>query len=165
VPNSVWPGIILSHWGRTDAHPASNTAYPPDNYTQPYTDEWQPTDWRHNYLHPTQHPCFDPKKVQQTAHYDSLSLAASAQRRSTAANYTDVPASCQMAVQLSCLGRLHCDARHLQRTQHNVSAWVQDLLLPFVHLPRAYKQSPLQGAPPRVRTILMFFRGDVGKYR
>jgi hypothetical protein len=65
VPNSVWPGVILSHWGRLDAEPASNTAYPPDNYTQPWTDEWQPADWRHSYLHPAQHPCFDPRKVRR----------------------------------------------------------------------------------------------------
>jgi hypothetical protein len=65
VPNSVWPGIILSHWGRLDVEPASNTAYPPDNYTQPWTDEWQPADWRRGYLHPAQHPCFDPQKVRR----------------------------------------------------------------------------------------------------
>ena len=65
MPNSVWPGILLSHWGRLDAEPASNTAYPPDNYTQPWTDEWQPADWRHSYLHPAQHPCFDPQKVRR----------------------------------------------------------------------------------------------------
>jgi hypothetical protein len=65
VPNSVWLGIILSHWGRLDAEPASNTAYPPDNYTQPWTDEWQLADWRRGYLHPAQHPCFDPRKVRR----------------------------------------------------------------------------------------------------
>ena len=69
MPNSVWLGIILSHWGRLDAEPASNTAYPPDNYTQPWTDEWQPADWRRGYLHPAQHPCFDPRKVRRLALY------------------------------------------------------------------------------------------------
>ena len=48
---------------------------------------------------------------------------------------------------------------------HWVVFWLQDLLIPFVHKPRAYKHSPLQGAPPRERTTLLFFRGDVGKYR
>lgn len=102
VPNELWQGVILSHWGRLDDNPFSNSAYGPDNYSQPHTDEWQPQDWRRNYLEPSQHPCFDPRK---------------------------------------------------------------DLLIPFVHKPKAYRQSPLQGAPPRERTILLFFRGDVGKYR
>lgn len=31
--------------------------------SQPHTDEWQPQDWRRNYLEPSQHPCFDPRKV------------------------------------------------------------------------------------------------------
>ena len=48
---------------------------------------------------------------------------------------------------------------------HWLVFWLQDLLIPFVHKPRAYKHSPLQGAPPRERTTLLFFRGDVGKYR
>ncbi len=32
IPNELWQGVILSHWGRLDAEHVSNTAYPPDDY-------------------------------------------------------------------------------------------------------------------------------------
>jgi hypothetical protein len=63
VPNEVWPGIVLSHWGRRDAEHVSNTAYGPDNYSQQHVDEWQKEDWRLIHSSPTQHPCYDPGKV------------------------------------------------------------------------------------------------------
>ena len=63
MPNEVWPGIVLSHWGRRDAEHVSNTAYGPDNYSQPHVDEWQTEDWRLIHSSPTQHPCYDPDKV------------------------------------------------------------------------------------------------------
>lgn len=31
MPNELWQGVILSHWGRLDAKPFSNSAYGPDN--------------------------------------------------------------------------------------------------------------------------------------
>ncbi len=63
MPNEVWPGIILSHWGRRDAEHVSNTAYGPDNYSAPHTDDWQTEDWRLVHSSPAQHPCYDPDKV------------------------------------------------------------------------------------------------------
>ena len=122
VPNEVWPGIILSHWGRRyeqtsstrrrqteqlqtnddyfsclwrlklillafvsfssdmkfseaasslsqtkfscrDAEHVSGTAYGPDNYSAPHTDDWQKEDWRAIHSSPAQHPCYDPDKV------------------------------------------------------------------------------------------------------
>ena len=63
MPNEVWPGIILSHWGRKDAEHVSNTAYGPDNYSAPHVDDWQKDDWRLIHSSPAQHPCYDPDKV------------------------------------------------------------------------------------------------------
>ena len=63
MPNEVWPGIILSHWGRRDPEHVSNTAYGPDNYSEPHTDDWQKEDWRLIHSSPKQHPCYDPDKV------------------------------------------------------------------------------------------------------
>ena len=63
VPNEVWSGIILSHWGRRDAEHVSNTAYGSDNYSAPHIDDWQKQDWRLIHSSPTQHPCYDPDKV------------------------------------------------------------------------------------------------------
>lgn len=63
TPNAIWPGIILSHWGRTDYPHYSNTAYGYDNYSaayEPAFKAWQPHDWRDDI---SGHACFDPKKV------------------------------------------------------------------------------------------------------
>lgn len=64
-----------------------------------------------------------------------------------------------------CLKSLPRSHEEIWPAQTLCGALLQDLLVPFVHKPKAYRQSPLQGAPPRERTILLFFRGDVGKYR
>ena len=64
IPNEVWPGIILSHWGRRDENHTSNTAYGSDDYSVAHVDPpLQPQDWRLIHMHPKQHPCYDPEKV------------------------------------------------------------------------------------------------------
>ncbi len=62
MPSAVWPGIILSHWGRTDANHSSSTGYDSDDYSKPFMDEKSVRDWREVYSTPP-HPCFDPEKV------------------------------------------------------------------------------------------------------
>ena len=59
----MWPGIILSHWGRKDANHTSNTAYSADDYSVKFTDAWQKEDWTRIHSSPKQHPCYDPTKV------------------------------------------------------------------------------------------------------
>ncbi|KAG2432501.1 hypothetical protein HXX76_008846 [Chlamydomonas incerta] len=60
VWKEMWPGVMLSHWGRMDFPHASNTAYGQDNYSLPLHHASHPGDWRdHTSL---THPCFDPKK-------------------------------------------------------------------------------------------------------
>ena len=41
----------------------------------------------------------------------------------------------------------------------------QDLLIPTIHPPHEFSQSPLLGNAPRKRDILLFLRGDVGQHR
>ncbi|KXZ50749.1 hypothetical protein GPECTOR_15g434 [Gonium pectorale] len=60
VWRDVWPGVMLSHWGRTDFPHASNTAYGQDNYSQPLEHPSHPGDWRQ--WTSLVHPCFDPTK-------------------------------------------------------------------------------------------------------
>lgn len=63
MPHEVWPGIILSHWGRRDEEHTSNTAYEQDDYSIKWKDEWQKRDWTAIHSEPRQHPCYDPDKV------------------------------------------------------------------------------------------------------
>jgi hypothetical protein len=61
APTEIWPGIMLSHWGRRDFPHKSQTGYDPDDYSRRYVNpEWQPVDWREGIKG---HPCFDPQKV------------------------------------------------------------------------------------------------------
>jgi hypothetical protein len=41
----------------------------------------------------------------------------------------------------------------------------QHLVLPLFKTPNKYKGSPLLGAAPLERDILLYFRGDAGKWR
>lgn len=61
MPSSLWQGIILSHWGRTDRDHTSSTGYGPDDYSVLVALEGG-GDWRDVYRSPP-HPCFDPRKV------------------------------------------------------------------------------------------------------
>ncbi|KAG2432503.1 hypothetical protein HXX76_008848 [Chlamydomonas incerta] len=60
----VWPGVMLSHWGRTDFPHASGTGYLNDNYTYTVRNrlygENDLGDWRN--ATSWAHPCFDPAK-------------------------------------------------------------------------------------------------------
>ncbi|KAG2488211.1 hypothetical protein HYH03_013205 [Edaphochlamys debaryana] len=60
VWKDIWPGVMLSHWGRMDMPHASQTGYGADNYSLPVEHKDQPLNW----LDQTSkaHPCFDPKK-------------------------------------------------------------------------------------------------------
>ncbi|GLC75556.1 hypothetical protein PLESTF_001656500 [Pleodorina starrii] len=60
VWKDVWPGVMLTHWGRTDFPHASNTAYGQDNYSLPLQHRTHPGDWREHTSRA--HPCFDPNK-------------------------------------------------------------------------------------------------------
>ncbi|KAK9846201.1 hypothetical protein WJX84_000412 [Apatococcus fuscideae] len=60
VLTSIWPPIILTHWGRLDEDHSSNTAYGDDNYTQELQHpEWAPEGWTKLIRG---HACYDPEK-------------------------------------------------------------------------------------------------------
>lgn len=60
APKEIWPGIILSHWGRMDFPHTSNTQYHADNYTTVMIHPDFPGGWA---AHSSgTHPCFDPDK-------------------------------------------------------------------------------------------------------
>ncbi|GIL69673.1 hypothetical protein Vretifemale_506 [Volvox reticuliferus] len=73
VWKDIWPGVMLSHWGRTDFPHASNTAYSQDNYSLPLHHPLHPGDWLEHTS--KAHPCFDPEKdlvipaFKQPSHY------------------------------------------------------------------------------------------------
>eukprot|EP00798_Chlamydomonas_sp_ICE-L_P022987 gene22987-30175_t len=80
APSSVWKGILLSHWGRTDFPHTSLSQYWQDSYTSDmdnYTSDmitgWQQKGWVNRSS--AVHPCFDPKKgdvgVDRTTHGDT----------------------------------------------------------------------------------------------
>ncbi|GFR49988.1 hypothetical protein Agub_g12134 [Astrephomene gubernaculifera] len=60
VWKDVWPGVMLSHWGRTDFPHLSHTAYGQDNYSMSLQHPEHPGDWLDHTSRT--HPCFDPKK-------------------------------------------------------------------------------------------------------
>ncbi|GAX85634.1 hypothetical protein CEUSTIGMA_g13049.t1 [Chlamydomonas eustigma] len=61
APGSVWPGIILSHWGRLDFPHTSLSGFEPDNYSRDIVKQpWQPDGWINTSS--KAHPCFDPTK-------------------------------------------------------------------------------------------------------
>jgi len=61
APSSIWPGIILSHWGRLDDPHRSLSQYWQDDYSKEITDtKWQPNGWLKRSSRA--HPCFDPTK-------------------------------------------------------------------------------------------------------
>ncbi len=62
MPSALWQGIVLSHWGRTDANHNSSTGYGPDDYSAPFHALDTGRDWRDLYLKQP-HACFDPQKV------------------------------------------------------------------------------------------------------
>ncbi|KAG2501892.1 hypothetical protein HYH03_000390 [Edaphochlamys debaryana] len=103
MPAVPWnTSIILTHWGRMDPNPKSNTAYVQDDYSanyHPAFDSWPGGNFRDRIAG---HPCYDPKK---------------------------------------------------------------DLVIPSFKAPQHYVHSPLLGAPPYERDILLYFRGDVGHNR
>ncbi|GLI60030.1 hypothetical protein VaNZ11_002095 [Volvox africanus] len=60
APTEIYgSSIFLTHWGRTDLHHESNTAFTPDNYTQEYVHPEQPKGWMHLIQG---HPCYTPGK-------------------------------------------------------------------------------------------------------
>ena len=72
-PSEIYnTSIILTHWGRMDANPLSNSGWPPDNYSTPLQDQTghitfpklQEQDWRLLYQGPDGkgHVCYDPAK-------------------------------------------------------------------------------------------------------
>ncbi|KXZ50759.1 hypothetical protein GPECTOR_15g444 [Gonium pectorale] len=73
VWRDVWPGIFLSHWGRTDFPHTPGSQYHADNYGHTIHHPMHPGDWLP--LTSQAHPCFDPKKdlvipaFKRTAHF------------------------------------------------------------------------------------------------
>lgn len=61
VFKDVWPGIMLSHWGRTDFPHMPNTQYHADNYASSIIHDDHDGEWLDHSSRT--HPCFDPKKV------------------------------------------------------------------------------------------------------
>jgi hypothetical protein len=62
----------------------------------------------------------------------------------------------------ACVAWHACSAIQVLRFTHSPA---QDLLIPCMEEPHALRHSPLMGAPPLKRDILLFLRGDVGIYR
>ncbi|KAG2488200.1 hypothetical protein HYH03_013194 [Edaphochlamys debaryana] len=86
VWKAVWPGIFLTHWGRTEMPHMPNTQYHADYYSHSIWHKEHPGEW----LDQTSkaHPCFDPKKdlvipaFKRTAHFrNSPYLGAEQQPR------------------------------------------------------------------------------------
>eukprot|EP00884_Botryococcus_braunii_P008777 jgi/Botrbrau1/17900/Bobra.50_1s0001.1 len=60
APAEVWENsIVLSHWGRLDLNPKSNSAYWQDNYTFNAESPWNKKGYKDVV---GGHPCFDPKR-------------------------------------------------------------------------------------------------------
>ncbi|KAG1663565.1 hypothetical protein FOA52_013185 [Chlamydomonas sp. UWO 241] len=60
APSEIWPGIMLTHWGRTDLKHTSNSQYWQDDYSKELVKPWQPEGWLAGSS--KAHACFDPQK-------------------------------------------------------------------------------------------------------
>lgn len=60
APIDIWPGVMLTHWGKMDWPHESHSSYWPDNYTNDVFHKDMPYGWL-NYTSKA-HPCYDPQK-------------------------------------------------------------------------------------------------------
>lgn len=137
--------IILTHWGRLDENPLSNTGWPPDNYSTPLQDSSGQITF--------------PKVCKLKFMAYNMAYA----------QYRVIPYVPRSITLILNPKLQETDWRLIYKGSdgkgHVCYDPTKDIVLPQFKPPQHFEKSPALGRAPLVRDIFCYFKGDVGKHR